>query len=379
MKIGINLVQYTDVQGIEVFASNILRELVKVERHEYVFFVNERSRGIFDVEGVKLVTVPVGNLSKLSRILAQQTRLPRLLKKEGVDLLFCPSVAVPLWYRKKVVTVHDCAWKRFSEEAGIVSRVYLRLAMASIRYRSLGVVTVSDFAKKELEVLFGIRSATVISEGPPKLPRDEDERILSRLSLVSEKGVKPYFFFVGNFHYRKNLARALEAFRVFLHEYPDFSFVCAGKNTGSGFDAVKRTVDRLGIGERVIFSGFVSDEEKVSLYRNSVALVFPSLYEGFGLPILEAQTLGVPVLAAASSSLLEIAGDAAEFVDPFDIRSIKEGMERIAREGEGRKELIARGRENVKRFSWEKTAEKILSRFAGFMNNETKYENLTGK
>ena len=361
MKIGINLVQYVDVQGIEVFALNVLRELVKDGRHSYVFFVNEKSREIFDMEKAEYEIVPLKNLSKFSRILAQQTKLPRLLKKKGVDLLFCPSVAAPLWYERKIVVVHDCAWKRFGEEAGIVSRAYLRLAMASIRHRSLGVMTVSDFAKKELEALFGIRSATVISEGPPELPRDGDEGILSRLSLVSKKGVKPYFFFVGNFHHRKNLARALEAFRVFLHEYPDFSFVCAGKNTGSGFDAVKRTVDRLGIGEKVIFSGFVSDEEKVSLYRNSVALVFPSLYEGFGLPILEAQTLGVPVLAAASSSLPEIAGDAAEFVDPFDVVSIKEGMERIAREGEGRKELIARGRENVKRFSWKKTSWAIIS------------------
>lgn len=147
MKIGINLVQYMDIQGIEIFALNVLRELVKDKRHSYVFFVNEKSREIFDMEGAEYEVVPMKNLSKFSRIVAQQTKLPRLLKKREVNLLFCPSVAVPLWYKKKIAVVHDCAWKRFREEAGMVSRAYLQLAMVSIKHRSLGIMTVSDFAR----------------------------------------------------------------------------------------------------------------------------------------------------------------------------------------------------------------------------------------
>ena len=353
MKIGINLIQYTDITGIEVFAKNLLSSLIKqVPNDELILFVNSESAKIFNFKAnnVKVIVKDFKKLSRMNLICYQQFGLIKDLKREGIDILYCPSVAAPIFYKRKIITIHDCAALRFKDEAGLFSRLYLKLVFLSAKYFSLGIVTISDFAKKEIIELLNIpkEKITVISEGAPFLV-DIDDNILkiflAKFNLFGQK----YFFYISNLRPRKNVVGLLSAWTDFSSRHPDYSLVIAGKN-----DNFKLNSDR------VIFLGIVSEEEKVALYKGSIALVFPSLYEGFGLPILEAQKLGIPVISSNSSSLPEVAGDGSLFFNPYDTKDICLSLEKIIDSSFNREDIISKGYKNIARFSWDKTALTLL-------------------
>ncbi len=369
MRIGVNLVQYIDVQGIEIFARDLLNAFKDITDYELVFFVNEKSKNIFAMDGVTIVNVPLRNFSKTRRIFFQQFFLSQILRKNNVDILLCPSLAMPLWYKNKVVVLHDCAWKHFKEEAGVLSRIYLWLTTLSIKYRSLGSVAISNFSRIEFEKLFGIYTKTVIYEGPPHvlIASDSDMKAVEKkFDFLFNK--QPYLFFIGNFHHRKNLVNAIRAFKKFLDTHPNYLFVCAGKRDGYEYNYIYKLSQQLCISDQVKFIGFVDEIEKSVLYKNATALVFPSLYEGFGLPILEAQSLGVPVLTSQTSSLPEVAGDGAVFVDPVSPDSIYKGMKLIVSDYLLRENLVKKGYTNLQRFSWVKSAH-ILNDFFHTLNS----------
>ena len=368
MKIGVNLVQYIDVQGIEVFTRSILRELVLFKSEDsFVFFVNEKSRKIFDfpdVKNVNYIVVPVKKFNKLSLIVTQQFLLIKFLKKEKINLLYCPSIAFPFFYKNKIITVHDCAWARFKDEVGFFSHIYIKLAMYFAKYATRRIVTVSDFSKKEIVEIYNIdpQNIDVVYESAPILPNISGD-IISKFPIVKDGVIEQYFFYIGNFHPRKNLKRVIQAFERFASENKNFYFIIAGKNKGETFDEISEEVKKRNLEDKIRFVGRVTDEEKVSLYRSSKGLVFVSLYEGFGLPVLEAQELGVPILTSLGSSLPEVAGNGALFADPYSIDAIYNGMKKLL-SLETTEEIIQRGKENTKRFSWNKSA-KLLAKVLG--------------
>jgi glycosyltransferase involved in cell wall biosynthesis len=172
--------------------------------------------------------------------------------------------------------------------------------------------------------------------------------------------------YVGTLQPRKNLARVIDAFArlagnpALAPTLSDVQLVLAGKR-GWLYDDLFAQVTRLGLASRVVFPGYIEDTDLPALLGGALALVFPSLYEGFGIPVLEAGACGVPVITSNTSSLPEVAGDAALLVDPHDVDAIADAMLRIATDAELRAELDRRGQENVKRFSWEKCARETLA------------------
>ncbi|MFA6995448.1 MAG: glycosyltransferase family 1 protein [Patescibacteria group bacterium] len=362
MKIGINLIQYTDVQGIEIFARNLLVSLIKqAPDDEFIFFVNQESAKIFYFEtgNVKTVIKKFKKLSRINLIAYQQFGLIRELNKENIDLLYCPSIAAPIFYKKKIVTIHDCASLRFLEESGFFSRIYLRLSFWSAKYYSFLVVTVSNFSRREIKDLLHIpeKRIIVISEGVPVLPAVGDSTVNSLITKFGLDG-RPYFFYISNLRPRKNVLRLLEAWADFYSRHPEYFLVIAGKDERRRFNNNPA--------HQVFFLGIISEEEKVALYKKSLALVFPSLYEGFGLPILEAQSLGVPVLASSTSSLPEIAGDSALFIDPNDTKAMAAGLERIISPQFFKDDLLKKAYKNLERFSWDKSADILLEAICNF-------------
>ncbi len=354
MKIGINLIQYIDVQGIEVFAKNLLINLVKQgSEHEFVFFVNQESAKIFDIKehNVKIIIKYFKKISRMRLILYQQFGLVRKLKKEKIDLLYCPSVAVPIFYKKKIVTIHDCAFLRFKDEVSLISRLYLKLSFWLVKSFSLKIVTVSEFSKLEISELLKISldKIIVISEGIPKLASinaDIVNKVLDKFNLMN----KNYFFYIGNHRPRKNIQNLLKAWDCFSKKNNNYYLVMAGKINNLKNSKINN-----------IYSvGIIDEEEKTSLYKMSRALFFPSLYEGFGLPVLEAQSLGVPVITSNISSLPEIAGEGAILINPRDYIDISLGLEKIIDSNFNKEELINKGYENLKRFSWDKTVSILL-------------------
>jgi glycosyltransferase involved in cell wall biosynthesis len=189
--------------------------------------------------------------------------------------------------------------------------------------------------------------------------RDADQiaHVRERYGIVGR-----YLLYVGTLQPRKNLARVIDAFAGLAGDpaLAGVQLVLAGKR-GWLYDDLFAQVTRLGLTSRVVFPGYVEEADLPALLSGALALVFPSLYEGFGIPVLEAGACGVPVITSKTSSLPEVAGDAALLVDPHDVDAIADALLRIATDAELRAELDRRGQENVKRFSWEKCARETLT------------------
>lgn len=361
MRIGINLIQYTAFHGVESYTKSLLQELFAINKEdEFVLFTNQNSSKIFDFKAsnVRVVEKRFKRLSRIGLICYQQIPLLFKLKKEKIDILYCPSIASPMLYRNKVVTIHDCAAARFNEESDLISRIYLSVAYFSATYFSKKIVTVSDFSKRELVDIYHIPAShiAIVSAATAQLPAVTD----SFIGTVRDKFKidKPYFLYMGNIYPRKNLAGMLGAFAVFLKKNPGFYLVLAGRINDPDF--IGKNTGHLSVQGSVIQTGFVSEEEKVALYKGAAGHVFPSLYEGFGLSVLEANATGVPVITSNLPPMTEVGGVAALYVDPHDTGAIAKAMEDVISDTVLREKLIAKGYENVKRFSWKRSAALLL-------------------
>ncbi len=270
--------------------------------------------------------------------------------KDNLDVLFVPAHTLPVIRKpglKTVVTVHDLGSEYLPQMHQIKQRAYLGLMQKFQLKTATKIIAVSKATKEDLVKRMGIKpeNVTVVYEG---YNRDIFRPIPYTLNP------KPYFLFVGTIQPRKNLERIIRAFA----KIEDKSLVIAGSK-GWMSDKIYELPKKLGIENRVKFLGYVADEKLPALYSGAEALIFPSLFEGFGLPILEAQACGCPVITSNISSMPEVAGDGAVYVNPYSIEDIIDGIRKIE-DGRLRMEKIKQGFENIKKFSWEKCAKETL-------------------
>ena len=371
MKIAINLLSYVRYQGIEVYTVNLIAALAKnFPEDQFVLIKNPFSPAFFNISApnVSEYIVPVPAPRKHLLAIAQQLEIGRAMKKTGADVLFCTSPAAPFFLKNKVVTIHDCAYDRFPEFANLPSKLYFKAMFYAAKYFSRGVITVSGFSRKELIDLYGFSPERVhaVYSALPELPSVSEsvERATLEKFGLHRGG---YFLYVGNTRPRKNILGLLKAYALFAKSEA-YQLVLVGK-TDTRFLNIAAEIKKLGIMRGVVQTGFVSDEEKAALYRGSAALAFPSFYEGFGFPVLEAQSLGVPVITSNTSSLPEIGGSGALYVDPYRPEDIAAAMEKIAADGHVREELVHEGCENVKRFSWDRAAQETMAVLRGAGKN----------
>jgi glycosyltransferase involved in cell wall biosynthesis len=302
-------------------------------------------------EHVRLVECNAGRYS-----LAEQVQLPLAIPRE-TDLFFSPYYTFPLFYRGRfAVTVHDMSHRVVPEiVSNAKKRIYAQVMYRELRRRASLIFTVSQFSKTELLRL---------TEGPRK-----DNILPTPLGISAEwhgAGAsprlreRPYFLYVGNVKPYKNLPRLVEAFLSVRDRVPhDLVIVGQSKGLITGespafFERVQAASDRIAL------TGYVSDEELLSLVGNAEALVMPSLYEGFGLPPLEAMAAGTPAVVARAGSLPEVCGDAALFFDPLDTEDIAEKLVRIASDATLREGLKQRGLERSKLFRWEECSARTV-------------------
>lgn len=282
-----------------------------------------------------------------------QVRLSLEVFLHAPDVLFIPAHTVPLIHPEKtIVTIHGLEYEFSPESYGFWERLYMRL---TIRYSvsvASQIVAVSENTKRDLVRLYTVpeEKIKVIYEG-----------LSSYLShgQVAKKKERPYFFFIGRLETRKNIVRIIEALDIFKKKTGlPHELVLAGK-PGYGYQEIKHRISKSEYKEAIHEIGYVSEAEKWELLRCAEALVFPSLYEGFGLPVIEAQTVGTPVITAHTSSLPEIAGDGALLIDPVEPRAIASAMETLVRNPEKRADIIEKATRNSQRFSWKKCAEEL--------------------
>ncbi|MEK7529208.1 MAG: glycosyltransferase family 1 protein [Patescibacteria group bacterium] len=365
MRIGIDARMYSSsFTGIGRYVFELVRGVTA--RHDmrgkntYVIFLNEPAYTLFqsphsNVEKV-LVNAPIYSLR-------EQTAFCKALYEAKLDLMHFTHFNAPIFYRRpSIVTIHDLTVSFFPGKkfTGLLHRVGYFLTLRSIVNRAKKIIAVSRHTKKDLQKLFKIpdKKIAVITEAAAKEFRPLKN---PHCELRDER---PFILYTGNWRDHKNLVGLIRAFGVVKKSigaplHASIKLVITGRENPY-YPEVKQAVQTEKLEHDVEFTGLVSDEALVHLYNAARVYVLPSFYEGFGLPILEAFACDTPVACSKTSSLPEVGGDAALYFNPHDVDDMAAVISQLLTDEKLREQCIARGREQLKKFSWEKMAKETL-------------------
>jgi len=281
--------------------------------------------------------------------------------RRKIDVFFSPTHYLPLHAPCPcVISILDVSYIYFPELFKKKDLYQLKVwGKASIR-KATKVLTISKSSKNDIinEYKVADNKVIVTYPGVKELKTENLEpKNMGKEQLAEQFGIKgDYILFVGTLQPRKNIVRLIEAFSKLK---TDLELVIVGKK-GWQYEEILNAPEKFGVSEKVKFLENVTDKELPSLYKNALLFILPSLYEGFGLPVLEAMQFGCPVITSNISSLPEAAGEAALYVNPESVEDIAEKLEKLINEPKLREELVKKGYEQVKKFSWEKTAKETL-------------------
>lgn len=355
--------------GTERYSLETIRHILRLpeaEGYQWRLYVDDcvdRTIGEMEYDFLEWGGAPNVEIRQLaSRRMWTHRALSHEVLNRPPDVLFVPSHVIPFVLPPSrlppcVVTVHDLGYRAWPEMHTRSQRIYLEFSTRWSAAVARRVICVSQATADDLRQAYGTDAAKidVVHEGI-------DLR-LAKKAKPDRKGPpeRPYALYVGTIQPRKNLARLMQAYaNLVTANSVDWDLVLAGK-PGSYSDTLYQLADDLNLAHRIHLPGYVPDDVLPSLLSNARFFCFPSLHEGFGLPVLEAQAMGVPLVTANNSSLPEIAGDAALLVDPTDIDAIADAMLQLSQDEDLRQQLIVAGFENIKRFSWEKAAAETLA------------------
>ncbi len=368
--------------GTENYSYQLLKALSRIDhKNKYIVYVRNLS----------LATCHLSPNFKFKEI-----RWSRLWTQGGLaleclvnppDVLFIPAHTLPVIRRpnlKTVVTIHDLGVEYLPQYHQFPQKYYLNWSTIYAVKNAVRIIAVSQNTRKDLitKLQCDTQVIRVIYEGVQPL------HLKTKGVLEKYKVTKPFILFVGTIQPRKNLVRLIEAFATIARgPAPTFppasarpphsarlravgspssrvtpralSLVLVGK-PGWLYEEIYAAPKRLGLSDKVKFLNFVPDDDLAILYKEASVFCLPSLYEGFGLPVLEAMAAGVPVVVSKTSSLPEVVGDAGVLVDPYNVNDITEGLKKVLENQSLRQTLIKKGRERAKKFNWEKTARETL-------------------
>lgn len=338
--------------GIGRYTLAILERLLASEHQWYLY---SHQPLLCDFESLPNVIVRCGNIRMASlSSLYSQVVFPLWSKTDEIELFWSPRHHLPLFMSAsaaKVVTVHDLVWEKFPKTMSILGRQVERILMPPSLRAADAVIAVSNSTANELRQSFPacVDKVQTIYEAP----------FLDMSDVHGSMG--DYFLFVGTIEPRKNLAGLLRAYRRYQSQAvrPISLKICGGK--GWGLPALESLIEENGLTEYVDVLGYVNDDELPELYRGARALLMPSLYEGFGLPIVEAFSQGTPVLTSDRGAMREVAGDAGLLVDPENTDQVANALLQLTDDHSLVANLQLRAQARAKLFSWDLAAEQTLS------------------
>jgi glycosyltransferase involved in cell wall biosynthesis len=360
LRIGIDVRKLTDY-GIGTYIRNLLRHLSRIDSStEYVLFCRPRdSASLAEVgENFRVVVEKARPYS-----VREQLQVPLDLRRERIDLFHAPHYVLPaLTPCRSIVTIHDCIHLRFPQYLpNRLAYTYARASLWIASHRSSRILTVSEASKGDILRYVSVPNAKIdviynaIDERfGEKPPEDEVARVRERYQLND-----PFVLYAGNIKPHKNLERLIEAFHTLRRGGLEQVKLLIIGDEISKYATLRRAVHKYKLHKHVRFFGFVPDKTLAVLYRLAGVFVFPSLYEGFGLPPLEAMASGTPVITSNLSSLPEVVGDAALLIDPYEPDAIADAMRRVLTEPALRDDLRARGLKRVRDFSWERSVRRV--------------------
>jgi glycosyltransferase involved in cell wall biosynthesis len=367
VRIGLNLVFLIpgETGGMEVYARELIPRLAAVDGIELTAFVNretaEGSGGPWDE--VPRVTVPVRARSRPQWVRGEQQYLPRLAARSGCELVHSLASTAPLTGRfVRVTTIHDLNYKLVPEAHFGLRGLGMRVLVPLAARRSHRLIVDAESTRADLHTHLGVPESKIdVAPLAARVPADPEATSESALRARLGLGERPVLLSLSAKRPHKNLPRLLRAIAAFPPERRP-ALVVPGYPTPHEAE-LRELAAQLGIDDLVRLPAWLPDADVEGLYRLAAGVVFPSLYEGFGLPVLEAMGRGVPVACSNVSSLPEVAGDAALLFDPTDVDAIRDAVARLLGDTALADRLRAAGRERASRFSWERTAELTVASY----------------
>jgi glycosyltransferase involved in cell wall biosynthesis len=352
--------------GAGVYTYELIRALAALgSRHELFIFAKA---GVFDgaLQGAGTQIIHVQPGSRGGRLIWEQTQLPLLLRRFGIDVLHSPHHHAPVAVRalphrpKLIVTIHDLTFMLIPERYPVARRLYMQTVTRTSARIADAIITPSQSVRGEVIERLGVEEERVVeipeaaSDCYRPVPRSDIDAVRARYGLPPR-----YVLSVGSLEPGKNRARLFRAMASLRGKGIECHVAVVGQPAwkyGGDYDLVHA----LGLSGQVSFLGYVPERDMPALYTGATLLAFPSLHEGFGLPVLEAMACGTPVVTSSVSATAEVAGDAALLVDPLDTAAIAGAIERLLTEETLRAALRERGLLRSAEFSWERTARETL-------------------
>lgn len=361
-------------KGLGRYTQEIVDNIIKIDtQNEYVIFLNANNFDEF--------VIPKNQEHRIKKVkadvhwytLKEQLIMPWLIWREHVDLMHFLHFNVPVFCPAKlVVTIHDLILIKYptirattlSPWLYTLKNILYRLVIQTAVWRAKKIIAVSKYTKKDLITTFGLKHQRIVVtyEGVANLAQGSDNLFAAKLNdketLLGYNIDKPFFLYVGNVYPHKNLLALVKVFKELVKEQPNLRLVLVGKEDYF-YRQLKDQVREMGLWiegqpehSPVVFPGYVPDKELEILYKKAIAYVFPSLYEGFGLPPLEAMAKNCPVVSSNKTSMPEILGPAALYFDPEDRHDLKQALHKILQSEELRQRLIKQGQKRVAKFNW---------------------------
>lgn len=408
MRIGINgRFLVAKRTGVQRAAYNLVKTLVQIDReNEYFLFTGDDQIGRpeWDFPNVKVVGSKIREGENIRNHLWEQFTLPKLAHQHKVDLLHSPANVAPLFFKgKSIVNIHDLCFVVNPQWYSFSFRTLYNFVIPRLARRAARVITNSNHARNDLLQFFNL-PADRVSFGywavddtfvnppeseiaPPPVSSAGEKSAASVLPLGESAALSPadyhpapqsedvwelkdYVLYVGSLQPRKNIKTLIEAYEEMRARHPEIStkLILIGGESPL-FSEVRLKLKRFK--EDVVFKGFVNDATLRQYYRHASLVAYPSLYEGFGLPPLEAMVSGVPVVTSMTSSIPEVVGDAALMVSPYDVSQLADAMYRALTDQDLRKLLIERGYKRVAKFNWFRVARNTLAVYYEVHNEKT--------
>ena len=354
MKIGIDAVQAnkSNRSGVEWVAWYVIDSLKKTARNELVV--------LYTREKLKSDMLPLPEMWKSSVLrwpripLWTQIRLSLQLAQDKPDVFFSPGYTLPLWHPKKsVAMIHDLGFVHAPELYSWWQRIFYRFILAYTLKTASHIITPTEFTKQDILARFNI-SESAISVVPLGV------RLKTEYKSLNKEAEKPYILYLARLTAKKNVFGVVKAYKN-LREKKGVThkLILAGK-PDVGWKKVEKYIAENSLTEHITVTGYVSEEEKWALLKNASVFVFPSFFEGFGIPVIEAMVAGTPVVTSNTTCLPEIVGDSALLVDPKDTNAIVENVYRVLTDTELSKDLIKKGLVQAEKFDWKNTGAGVL-------------------
>jgi glycosyltransferase involved in cell wall biosynthesis len=353
--------------GIEEYSYQVIKHLVnELNNHEVVLYLRKNQTIDFKLPEnwkIKIIRWPY---------LWTQIGLSLEMLFHPVDVLFVPAHTLPIIHpQNSVVTIHGLEYEFCPGAYSFWARLYMRCSIKNSCRWAKAIIAVSENTKKDLMRLYKVpeEKIEVIYEG---YDSNFQFPISNFQSISNDKFSKPYLLFVGRLEERKNIIGIIEAYKILVEKYNvPHALILAGA-PGYGYNFIKLKIRNYlkikNLKLKIIELGYIDEAQKWQLLSGAEIFLFPTLYEGFGIPILEAQSVGVPVVAGNNSSSKEIAENSSILVDPSNAEKIADAAYELISDKALRDDIIQKGYENVQRFNWEKCAEEI----AKILKNDTK-------